>query len=969
MSLNNLFNIAADDSFLDILARRFLNDYTEQPEKLSEILFLLPTRRACTELAEAFVRQSNLHPTILPRMVPIADIDEDEIFLSDRESYELVKELNPPISQTERLLILTKMIMRKPNDFGLTELSLAQAYALAQNLSALIDAAHYYELSFAQLKNLVPEEFAAHWQETLKLLTIITRSWPDILQEKGLTDTAAHRLNLLQAKLNEWQQNPPAYKIVVAGTTAAFPIIKKLVKTVLDLPSGEVYLYGLDFALEEEAWGRIDENHPQFELKELLDFLQLSRKDVTPLSEKLFSPREKFVSECMRPAQTSAAWRNLPDQKIADEAFQNIRFVNCDDLRQEAQAIALIIRETLETPEKTVALIATDRNLSRRVVSELRRWDIIADDSAGQPLGLTPIGIYLRLIINVLSENYSQNSLLNLMKHPFTACAKSYAEFNLLTRRLELAWRKDQEPDETLQSLLSYIKNEFAELQNLYENPRINIKDFFSAHMRLAETLAQTDIKSGDKIIWKNDSGSCAADFVSDFLSTCTILDSIPTNDYQSFFDRLLMEKNVRIRYGMHPRVKILGPIEARLLQFDVTIIGEVNEGSWPQLPQADMWMSRPMKKDFGLPLPEKNIGIAAADFAHLLNGKHVFLTRAERIDGTPTSKSRWWLRMETVLSALSADNLQKTADLYDQKYSRWVRHWERSALPLQTISAPHPCPPISMRPRQLSASNIENLMRDPYIIFAKYILHLYPLNAIDRPQDNRDFGNIFHQLIEEFNNQYPHDYPPNAEQILLQMSENALTKSAVSEDIAAFWRPKLAKMIHWIVQTEQNYRRDILMVHNEISGQMKFSAPNGDFYVTAKADRIDETKTGTFNILDYKTGRVRTISEIVSGMAPQLSIEGLIAESGGFTNLPAKSVNTLRYWRPGDKEIVADSAQSRKAMDRVEDYIRRLITLFDFPTTPYLAKPNPATAPEYSDYDHLSRYLEWAVRDNDHDE
>lgn len=969
MAQNNIYNIAAGESFLDVIAERFFKLYANQKDDLAKILFLLPTRRSCAGLAEAFVRQSNLQPTILPQMVPIADVDEDEIFLADPESSRLIKDLKPAIHPTERALILTKIIMHKPDHFGLSGISLNQAYALAQNLAALIDLSHYYNLGFDQLQKLVPDEFAVHWQETLKLLAIIVENWPNILQERGLTDVCERRIALLRAKMNAWQQKTPDHKIIIAGTTAAFPILKELVKTVLNLPCGEIYLYGLDFALEESAWEKIDENHPQFELKELLDYLNLTRQNVTPLHHPYFSEKERFVCECMRPSVTSAAWRCLSDLPLPEKIFENIQFVNCDDQRQEALAIAMIMRKTIETPQKTVALVTTDRNLSRRVVSELKRWDILADDSAGQPLSLTPIGIFLRLIIKVITDNYSQSSLLELMKHPFTACGKNYAEFNLLTRRLELAWRQEKPLDDACRNVLNYIKNTLKNLQTLYEQPKIQLKEFFTAHICAAESLAQTDQKSGDKIIWKNDAGNCAAEFVSDFISVCDTLDKISTNDYQSFLDHLLMEKNVRKRYGTHPRVKILGPIEARLLQFDVTIIGEVNEGSWPQLPQADMWMSRPMKKDFGLPLPEKSIGIAAADFAHLLNGQKIYLTRAERIDGTPTAKSRWWLRMETVISALFKSNPSIISKMYDQKYSRWVRYLETSPLPVQTISAPRPCPPVRMRPRRLSASNIENLMRDPYIIFAKYILNLYPLNALDRESDNRDFGNLFHQIVEDFNNQYPAEYPQDAEQILLKMGKTAFEQASISADTEAFWKPKFLKMIRWLVQAEQAYRQDIKKVHNEVCGQIKFNAPAGDFYVTAKADRIDETKNNTLNILDYKTGRARTISEIVSGMAPQLSIEGLIAENGGFENIPPQKIDTLRYWRLGDKEITTDSEQSRKAMDRVSSYIQNLITLFDFETTPYLAKPNPATAPDYSDYDHLSRYLEWAVRDNDYDE
>lgn len=145
----------------------------------------------------------------------------------------------------------------------------------------------------------------------------------------------------------------------------------------------------------------------------------------------------------------------------------------------------------------------------------------------------------------------------------------------------------------------------------------------------------------------------------------------------------------------------------------------------------------------------------------------------------------------------------------------------------------------------------------------------------------------------------------------------------------------------------------------------MNFNSAGGPFTITAKADRIDETKDGCLNILDYKTGKARSVKEITSGMAPQLPIEGLIAENGGFSEVPAKEIAGLRYWRLGKEEIIANEEQSSKGLEKTLSYLQTLIRHFDNEATPYFAKPNPSYAPSYSDYDHLSRFLEWSVRDD----
>ena len=958
-----IYNVNAGESFVDVLAAHFSECYKNQPDELANVLFLLPNRRACQSLSDAFVRLKGLKPTILPRILPIADVEEDEVFLTGNS--EILQGLAPEISKIERTLIFTRLIMQKPAELGLGHLSLAQSYALAENLADLIDLAYNENLDFSRLKEIVPAEYAAHWQESLNLLSIITEYWPRILQERGVVDASFRRNQLLEAELKMWRQSRTEQKIVVAGTTAAFPRLKQLVQTVLNLPNGEVWLYGLDNCLDDLAWKLIDENHPQFELKELLDFLKADRAEVINVPHKLFSPKERLISEIMRPAAGSAEWRKLSSEPFPVEAFAGLQMVNCDDIRQEAQAIALLIRNTLETPEKTAALVTMDRNLARRVVSELKKWNIIADDSAGQPLSLTPIGTYLRLIMNVLENDFSQVSLLSLLKHPFASCGMKSAECNQKVREIELKWRKKEELTDSQSEFLEKIKNILSPLSEIYRQSEIGLKEIFTTHIQVAERLADTDIKSGEKIIWKNDAGSAAAEFVGNFLPYCELLENIKPKDYLPLLESMFLEQNVRVRFGMHPRVKILGPIEARLTQFDVTIIGEVNEGVWPKLPSADLWMSRPMKKDFGFPLPERSIGVMAADFAHLLNAGEVYLTRAERVDGTPTNKSRWWLRLETVLSANFGGNKENYAFLYDNKYSLWAKYLERAVVQ-KRIGAPEPRPPLYLRPRKLSAVNFEMLMRDPYTIFAKYILKLYPLENLDEDVAYRDYGNIIHKVIERFNNVYnTGSYPADAEQQMLRIGEEEFAANHISSDIKAFWWPKFVKTVNWLIETEKAYRPEIRKVHNEITGSMVFDSAGGKFTITAKADRVDETKDGKINILDYKTGKARSDKEIASGMAPQLPIEGLIAQNGGFAEIPAKNISTLRYWRLGKEEIVANEEQSQRGLERTMNYLQTTIAHFDKESTPYYTKPDPHEAPDYSDYDHLSRFLEWSVRDD----
>ena len=415
----NIFNIAQSCSLVDVLAKKFSRIYADNPLELANVLFLLPNRRACVSLRDAFVRDNGLKPSILPQIVPIADADEDEIFLNGSANSEVLRQLPPAIDNYERLFLFTRLIISKPAEYGLPEMTFAQAFALAQDLAKLMDVFYNEQLSFDGLKNLVPEQYAVHWQETLNFLQIISKYWPQILQERGLCDMVNRKNALLKAQAEIWQNNKPSGQVVAAGITALFPGLKQLLKTIKNLPNGEIYFYGLDKQLEDEAWEQADESHPQYELKQLLEFLQISRFEVKDAVKPHNAAREKLVSEMMRPALSTLEWRSLSADSLPSEATENLHLITTEDMGQEASAIAVIMRDTLNTASKTAALVTTDRNLARRVAAELERWQIKIDDSAGKPLHLTPVGIYLRSILEVLEADFSDSSVLALLKSPF----------------------------------------------------------------------------------------------------------------------------------------------------------------------------------------------------------------------------------------------------------------------------------------------------------------------------------------------------------------------------------------------------------------------------------------------------------------------------------------------------------------------------------------------------------------------
>lgn len=343
--------------------------------------------------------------------------------------------------------------------------------------------------------------------------------------------------------------------------------------------------------------------------------------------------------------------------------------------------------------------------------------------------------------------------------------------------------------DEISEEKVNVVKAQMQAFCALLQQPKADFKTLLELHVWTAEKLAAQPGESGASTLWKGDAGEAMAGFVADLYQSAGVLGEVDTAEYEGLFESLMAGVTVRPKYGTHPRLRILGPIEARLTHFDTIIVGEVNEGAFPKASGADPWMSRPMKRDFGFPLPEKTVGVLAHDFCQLLATDRVYLTRAERVQGTPMVKSRWWMRLETVLKALGAD----IAGLEDEAFKSWADFIDRAEV-FRRLPPPEPRPPVEARPRVMSASAVENWMRDPYIIYAKYILKLKKLDELEQDLSLKDYGTIIHAVLEKFNNRHPADFPEDAKAELLELGREYFAENEIAMETRAFWWPTFEK-------------------------------------------------------------------------------------------------------------------------------------------------------------------------------
>ncbi|MBL4740477.1 MAG: double-strand break repair protein AddB [Sneathiella sp.] len=985
-----LFNIAPEFPFVDCLAKELLRRHGENLEELGRITILTTTRRAARALQNAFLRETEGRPLLLPRMRPIGDVDEDELALDGNagpaSDMEASLDLPPAIDSLKRQLLLTRLIHQRHGD----SMDFAQCAGLAGELASLTDQVQTEGLDFADLKNLVPDEYASHWQLTLEFLSIISDVWPTILEAEESIDPAHRRDLLLRTQTEEWRKNPPTDPIYAVGSTGSIPATAELLHLVALLPKGCVILPGLDRHLDEESWEQVQEtsSHPQYGLSRLLAKMNVSRDEVQEiqLAEMQSSPigRAQILSEAMRPAETTDRWQLA--EKPSRDALENVRQLNCTGPQAEAQTIALLMRETLEHPTRTATLVTPDRDLSRRVSSELKRWDIEVDDSAGSSLDQSPPGVFMRLTARMMADGFSPVSFLAALKHPYASMGMARDAFRYSVRSFELAILRGPRPAPGLDGLRAAFQqakikkpqlddldewfDRFIEVAKPFETiaceKEIDLGELLKAHIRFAEQLSERD-EDDNPHIWRGHFGEAAANFVSELLRAADAVGTINPKGWPDLLDNLMTGRMVRARYGLHPRLQIWGPIEARLQRSDLMILGGLNEGSWPPDSGSDPWMSRPMRKEFKLPLPEKKVGLSAHDFQQAFCSKEVVITRSEKIDGTPMVPSRWLLRLETILKKfdLSLQGQEGPEFLF------WQGQLDQPAA-YKPVSAPRPTPPIAARPRRLSVTRIEKWIKDPYSIFADAILGLRPLNDIAEDPGASDKGTFIHAALEAFVRKYPKNIPADGVDQLLTMGREAFGDTLSYPAVWAFWWPRFERIAEWFVTFERERRSTFLTALVEEKGTIDIPGPAGFFTLSGTADRVDRNGIGEISILDYKTGSPPSLKEVDSGVSPQLALEAAMVARGGFDGLPPAKVIELAYIRLSGSSPAGEFRTASKKIPAEElavaayEGLQRLITQFDQESTPYLTKPRPEFEDRFNDYEHLARVKEWSSGGSD---
>ncbi len=1000
-STPRVFTIPASAPFLPTLVHALLQDRLglnvrpgRDPLALADVTLYLPTRRAARHARDAFLAETGGDAAILPRIVPIGDPDADEIGFADAALGEIALETPEALGGFERQILLTELILawsrrirpRDPGQAALIAGTPAAAFALAADLARLMDDMTTRQVSWDRLDDLVPEEVDRYWQLTLDFLKIAREHWPAILAERGLIEPAARRDRLIEAECRRLQH--ARGPVIAAGSTGSMPSTAALLEAVAHLPNGAVILPGLDTDLDDDAWDLIGGNgadldpaqgHPQFAMHGLLRRMGTTRSAVGVLGPASPQGRERVVSEALRPAAATDRWQaTLNDPGFvarAGSAMANVAAIEAASAEEEAMAIAVVLREAQEQPGKTAALVTPDRALARRVLAALARWSVPVDNSGGDTLPDTPPGVFARLVAEVALGGAEPGPLLALLKHPMCKLDRR------AVATLELAILRGPRPNPGCASLATALTAFGVSRTSLHRSDmrqRIGDDEIEAAAQliaSLADGLRALEAIKGPTPLALVASrhraaiealGTLTEDLAKTFeeIEAAGTLAVSPT-DYPELFHAASAGRTVR-RPEQDVRIRIFGPLEARLQNHDLVVLGGMVEGVWPPETQTDPWLSRPMRHTLGLDLPERRIGLSAHDFAQLLGGSEVVLSRAAKLGGAPTVPSRLVQRLAAVVGPAQWN----AALTRGARYAALAARIDEPPGPPRPARQPEPRPPLEARPRRLSVTEIEDWLRDPYTIYARHVLGLTPLDPVDSPPGAADRGTVIHQALGDFARMFPSALPDDPAGVLRALGRKHFAPLDDYPEARAFWWPRFVRIADWFARFEAERRPSIATVHSEIGGSIEVPFGSDTLRLTVRADRIEALADGRYAILDYKTGAPPTAAQVSAGLAPQLTLEAAILHRGGFDGIPAgASVKELMYVRlrggdPAGEPLRIDVKDSSPDQEAGNAFARLagVAARFAERETPYRSLVHPMWRTRYGVYDHLARVKEWSL-------
>jgi ATP-dependent helicase/nuclease subunit B len=933
------------------------------PEAIGRVQIIVNTSRMKRRLMTLF---ADGNAGLIPRITLLGELGQSPAFR------DFPKAAAPLERRMDLISLVASLIDAQPDLAPRSSL-----FDLAESLAGLFDEMQGEGVSMEDITGLDVANSSGHWERAKSFIEIAGKF---LDARVDALDPEARQRAVIGKMLADWKVDPPQHPILLAGSTGSRGTTAILMRAIARLPQGAVLLPGFDRDMPKSIWDGLaddsarqfsQEDHPQYRFAKLLADLEVPLSDVDDWSDAaaVDLARNKVVSLALRPVPVTDSWLTEgPELGDLQDAMAGVTLVEAPTPRMEALAIAMRLRQAAQDGE-TAALITPDRMLSRQVSAALARWNIVADDSAGLPLQLSPPGRFLRHVADLFTQALTAESLLTVLKHPLTHSEVDRGPHLLFTRELELRLRRygPAFPDEA--ALMAWAEKQtlpgaadwaawVARVLCDQEQPGAHeAGDLMQLLMDRAAAFAAGPSGVGSGELWLQNAGREALKVCARFREAVQVIPEVNARDFADLFGGVLSRGEVRNPDAPHPSVLIWGTLEARVQGADLLILAGLNEGSWPEAPSPDPWLNRQMRAQAGLLLPERRIGLSAHDFQQAIAAPKVWVTRAVQSDDAQTVPSRWLNRLLNLMDGLKDQRGPDAIAAMTARGADWLARAQALEAPIDAVPAPRPSPrpPAEARPRQLSVTEIKTLVRNPYAVYAKHVLGLKPLDPLTKTPDARLRGIASHQVFEDFVKGWD---AANSVDDLVACARTIFEADVDWPSARLLWEARLSRTAPEFVRDEAKRQADAVSHHYEIKGASDI--PELGFRLVGQADRIDMDARGGALLYDYKTGAIPTKDQ-QKRFDMQLLLEAAMVLRGSFEGISPRHIERAQYLGVGSKIATVDAPLEEMTPTRVWLELTELVGSYLDANKGFTARRAMEKASDEDAYDQLARYEEWS--------
>jgi ATP-dependent helicase/nuclease subunit B len=942
-------NVPSNYNFLESIYLYLINTF-ENNLNLSNVTILLPSRRSANELKRIFLNNSKSTSIILPIMKAIGDVDYDDMLLNNIDINILYShnELTKPVSNVKYKLLLIKKILDNYKDINIDI-----AINLSKELNTFLSDVEKNELKLDDLDNLVDEEYALHWQKILFFLKNFGEKWQNFLKENNIISKNTNILKTIEVYTKLFKVNPPKNPIIIVGNFVSIKSTMNLIKTISKYNNTYFIFKGFENTLNTDELKEINELHSHFHFNCIVEELNIKNiKNIKYNICKIVDDNiTATINNAMLPSNLTYKWHAIDN--VAK--LNNVKCVECDEFNDELNIIIFyLLNYIANNGLKNIAIIA-NVDYAHQIELHLKKWNLPFNNNFGKRFLFNNLVQYLFLILNVYSSNFAPEYLLALLKNNFTYFSYTKNELECKTLLFEkniLDGKTNKNGMTSYKKNVEYMMDGKTELSEFLENIEsyfepfkkddFNLKELIYLHLNIAEKISD-----GADLWFSKDYNNKVFEFFQDLVEQSDCIEVINIQDYISLLAYLLSEQSYSEKYSIYPAINIISLQESRLINYDLVIVPNLNDGVFPVNIATDPYMSKSMRLKFGLPIKEVEIGEVCYDFIQLLSQKEVLLSRSSKMNGETTTKSRFLQRLETFLECkkLALDKCKSIVNTYreyaDIQYNIINDIYKKRPNPLNQEE----------KLTRLSATNIETLAKNPYDIYARKILKLYRLNIIRKINAAINIGTITHKIFEIYCKEYE-KYRDN----IVELVNDVLEKSFVDDKISMeLYFDKLVGIINEFIKIDSVARQNNYKILTE--EKLDHIIDEENFKIYAIIDRI-EILNNNVKIIDYKTGGLPNFNDIIYGEKLQLSIEALILSKNSFNieDLEYLKIESDKYTVvPNEKQ--KDKIKIDELLKNTEEFILKLVKFFNSGLNGYVATSRNK---EYSDYNILSRVNEW---------